>query len=181
MTAALDAAVSEIVSAVSAADLPLVLIDGRSGSGKSTLAHRLVEAWDGPVQLIALDALYPGWDGLAAGAETVRVRVLEPYARGEIAHWQRWDWADDRYAETVAVDPSLPLVVEGSGLLIPASAALAGVRVWMESPEISRRERALERDGDTYRPHWERWARQEDAHLAQHRPVALSTLRVDVP
>src|SRR5699024_940205 len=73
---------------------PVIVIDGRSGAGKSSLAARLVRAWPlpEPVQLLALDALYPGWAGLQHGSEIVRESVLEPHRQGRIGVWRRWDW-----------------------------------------------------------------------------------------
>lgn len=183
--AALDAATTRVLAAVEAVEAanPVVLIDGRSGAGKSSLAARLVASWPlrGRVQLVALDSLYPGWDGLADGAETARELILTPHARGLMGVWQRWDWDADSYAEAHAVNPSLPLIVEGSGILTPANARLADVRVWLESPERSRKQRALARDGDTYRPHWTRWAEQEERHLERDAPVAHATIAVAVP
>lgn len=181
LAAGVDATV-EAVRALAASN-PVVLIDGRSGAGKTSFARRLVAQWPsrGRVQLVALDSLYPGWDGLAEGVEYARTAILVPHARGMIGVWQRWDWDAGERAEAHAVDPSLPLIVEGAGLLTPRTAPLGDVRVWVDAPSLSRRERALIRDGDAYRPHWDRWARQEDAHLAQHDPVSLATLTVAVP
>lgn len=162
---------------------PVILVDGCSGSGKSTLARAIVSAWPlrGRVQLVALDSLYPGWDGLADGVETARANVLYPHARGTVGVWQRWDWTAGEYAEAHAVDPALPLIVEGSGIITEQTAALSDIRVWLESPADSRRRRALARDGDTYRPHWDRWAAQERVHVQQDAPQRLATLRFDVP
>ncbi|MFS0794048.1 hypothetical protein [Microbacterium sp. 1P10AE] len=185
LDAALTAAVGAVFSRVRAvgASNPVVLIDGRSGAGKSSLARRLVTAWPGRgrVQLVALDDLYPGWGGLAEGADYARESILLPHAKGAIGVWQRWDWEAGERAEAHAVDPSLPLVVEGSGLLTPAAASLADVRVWVDAPDIARKDRALRRDGDTYRPHWDRWAAQESAHLREHEPQALASLVVFLP
>lgn len=181
----LEAATERIVSAVSAvgATNPVVLIDGRSGAAKSSLARRVVARWPlrGRVQLIALDSIYPGWDGLDAGVDIVRDQILRPHARGLISTWQRWDWDAAAPAEAHAVDPALPLIVEGSGLLNPVTARLGDVRVWLESPMVSRKRRALERDGDTYRPHWARWAAQEDVHVSRDDPRRHATLVIDVP
>ncbi|MHC2999081.1 aminobenzoate synthetase [Microbacterium sp. HJ5] len=166
-----------------AAGNPVVLIDGRSGAGKSSLARALVARWPlaGRVQLVALDSIYPGWDGLDQGVALAREQILVPHARGMIGVWQRWDWEAGVPADAHAVDPSLPLVVEGSGILTPATARLGDVRVWLESPAPSRRNRALRRDGETYRPHWERWARQEDQHVTRDQPTRIATHVFAVP
>ena len=77
--------------------------------------------------------------------------------------------------------PDLPLIVEGCGAITAASAARAQIRVWLESPRDARKARALARDGEAYRPHWERWAAQEVRHLADDDPTAHATIVVDVP
>ncbi len=166
-----------------AAANPVVLIDGGSGAGKSSLAALLVRRWPvvGHVQLIALDSLYPGWDGLDGGAERARERILGPHGRGYIGIWRRWDWEEQSEAESHAVDPSLGMIIEGSGILRPSTAGLADVRVWVESGEASRKARALARDGDTYRPHWDRWAAQERRHIERDDPRSLATRIVEVP
>jgi len=181
----LGIAVDRIIAAVAevAASNPVVLIDGRSGAGKTSLARTLVARWPlrGRVQLVALDSIYPGWDGLDDGVELARELILTPHAKGLVGVWQRWDWTVGEPAEAHAVDPSLPLIVEGSGALTPATARLADVRVWLESPAASRKERALARDGSTYRPHWDRWARQEQQHVTRDDPMSLASLVFPVP
>jgi energy-coupling factor transporter ATP-binding protein EcfA2 len=185
VSTALDVAASHVLEAIVgvAASNPVVLIDGRSGSGKTSLARTLVARWPlrGRVQLVALDSLYPGWDGLADGVEAARELILRPHARGLIGVWERWDWEASAPAEAHAVDPSLPLIVEGSGLLTAATARLGDVRVWLESPSQSRMRRALQRDGETYRPHWARWAEQEERHLARDEPTRRATHVFAIP
>jgi len=176
------AAVCDLIVAVGASN-SVVLIDGRSGAGKSSLGRRLVAQWPtrGRVQFVALDDVYPGWDGLSAGADYARDAILVPHAKGAVGVWQRWDWDRGERAESHAIDPALPLIVEGAGVLTPTSAPLADVRVWVDAPTASRKRRALDRDGETYRPHWDRWAVQEEQHLRDHDPVALASLVIQTP
>lgn len=181
----LDAATAEILDRVRelSTSNPVVLIDGRSGAGKTSLAARVAQAWPlaGRLQIIALDSLYPGWDGLAAGAERARELILVPHGRGLLGTWRRWDWDAATEAESHAVDPALALLVEGCGVLTPASARLADLTVWVDGPAESRRYRALERDGDAFRSHWKMWAAQEEAHIRRDDPRSLADLVVDVP
>lgn len=182
---ALEAATRTIAKAVEAlvASNPVVLIDGRSGSGKTSLAHRLEERWPivAPPQLISLDSLYPGWDGLDAGVERAVERILKPHGRGRVTTWQRWDWENHRDAESYGVNPALGIVLEGCGAITPETVGLSDIRVWVDSPEPSRRRRALERDGDAFRPHWDNWAAQETRHIDRDDPRGLATIVVDIP
>jgi hypothetical protein len=154
-----------------------VLIDGGSGAGKSTLADLLVAATG--AALVRLDDLYPGWDGLAAGAEAVRRDLLAPRATGRDGTWRRWDWAAEAPAERSAVPAASGLVVEGSGVLTRASAPLADLAVWVDLDEPERRRRAIARDGEPYARQWRRWAAQEAAAIAANAPQALADLVVD--
>lgn len=148
-----------------------ILLDGRSGSGKSELAAGLVATFP-DWQLVRLDDLYPGWDGLDAGSAAVPAILTT-------GRWRAWNWADDRPGAEHRVDLTRPLVIEGVGALSRASRPLADLAVWVELDEATRRARALARDGETYAPHWDRWARQEDAFLARERPQRLADLIVD--
>jgi hypothetical protein len=151
---------------------PVVLIDGGSGSGKSTLATALVAAWPGRVSLVRLDDVYPGWGGLAAASEHVREYALS----GEHPRWRRWDWKTERPGEWHALDPELPLIVEGCGSLSRANRALATLGVWLDLDEPERRRRALARDGALYEPYWDRWAEQERRFAEREHPRELADI-----
>lgn len=171
-------AVDDLVRRLAGIDAGTVLIDGRSGAGKSMLADRLGDAWPADA-VVRLDDVYPGWDGLAWASEHIRRELLAPRAAGRPGRWRRWDWAADAPAEWHTVAPGGRLIVEGVGALTPASRALADLGIWIELPQAERKRRALARDGDTYRPHWDRWAAQEDAFLARHHPRAVADVVVD--
>jgi uridine kinase len=181
----LAAATERICTAVVAVEAsnPVVIIDGRSGAGKTSLTARVIRAWPlrTPVQLVALDSVYPGWSGLEQGAETVRQSLLIPHGRGLLGTWRRWDWELGEEAEAHAVDPALGLVVEGCGALTATPARLGDVTVWVDGPRDSRRTRALARDGDGFRPYWDMWAAQEEAHIARHRPQGIADIVVRTP
>lgn len=150
-----------------------MLVDGRSGSGKSTLAEELV-VLNPSAQLVRLDDIYPGWDGLQAASDHVVEFVLSDRPR-----WQRWDWARSEKAEWHSLDAGRPIIIEGCGALSRRAAALADLCIWVELDAVERKARALARDGDTYAPHWDRWAAQEDAFIAAENPRALADLVVD--
>lgn len=150
----------------------MVLIDGRSGVGKSTLADALAPLLG--AQLVRLDDLYPGWDGLEAGSRAVHEQLLAVSGPG----WRRWDWAASALAEWHDVDPAAPLVIEGCGALTAANRALASLGVWLELDDVERKRRALARSGDEFAPHWERWAAQEDVVIAREHPRRLADVVV---
>ena len=135
--------------------VPVVTIDGYSGSGKSTLAAalaRLVNGW----QVLHLDDWYPGWDGLAAGARIAR-RIAADLRGGRASSYEAWDWENSTTGARISV-PLAPTIIEGCG----AIDAEADLSVWIADPgENERRSRALARDGQTYAPHWQRWADQD--------------------
>ena len=135
--------------------VPVVTIDGYSGSGKSTLAAalaRLVNGW----QVLHLDDWYPGWDGLEAGGDIAR-RIAADLRGGRASSYEAWDWENGTTGATIRV-PLVPTIIEGCG----AIEAEADLVIWIADPgEDERRSRALARDGQTYAPHWQRWARQD--------------------
>lgn len=135
--------------------VPVVTIDGYSGSGKSTLAAALASLLPG-WQVLHLDDWYPGWDGLAAGSDIAR-RIAADLRGGRASSYDAWDWEAGETGATIRV-PLAPTIIEGCGA-IEAEADLA---IWIADPgEGERRSRALARDGQTYAPHWRRWADQD--------------------
>lgn len=150
----------------------LVLIDGRSGAGKTDYAAAL--ALRTGATLVSLDDVYPGWDGLDAGSWHIAQSVIIPISLGQPGRYRRWDWAQSAPGEWVDVPAGRSLVIEGCGVLRAEIAGVEALRLWIEAPEDIRHERALSRDGDSYRPHWRRWALQEERFIALHGGHALA-------
>ncbi|WP_417234726.1 chorismate-binding protein [Arthrobacter sp.] len=145
----------------------IIAVDGRSGAGKSTLALELATALrvHRTVSVFHLEDVYTGWDGLAEGRDRYVAHVLESLYWGEDARWTSWDWVHDADGErrsTVAADV---VIVEGVGAGCRAARPYLDAVAWVEVDEAARRRRALARDGETFAPHWDRWAAQERGWL----------------
>ena len=137
----------------------VIAIDGPSGSGKTALATGVADRLSCTV--VHMDELYPGWDGLAEAVGLVTTEVLEPLSRGERAAYRTWDWDRDDWGAARTVEPGRYLVVEGCGCSVLPAGGYAALRVWVDADPAVRQARGVGRDGETYRPHWERWAAQE--------------------
>lgn len=150
------------------AQIPLIIgIDGRSGTGKTSLAAQLEQeltAAGHSVHVLHLDDFYPGWDGLFDGVEAwdaLSVQLTE----GIAGTYTPWDWEAGAPGEVRTVDPAATQVIICEG--VGAIAGACEVRILATVPDEVRYERAMARDGDTFRPHWERWAAQEEALLTE--------------
>ncbi|MFZ7088218.1 ATP-binding protein [Curtobacterium sp. RRHDQ10] len=189
-----------LVAEAHTASRPVVLVDGRSGTGKTTLAGGLAAALG--AELVHLDDVYPGWDGLRAAADAVVRDVLggsrtsagrgsedladepvppqvpEPTPR---PGWRRYDWGAGLQAEWHALDPTRPLVVEGCGALSRGAAPRATLRIWLDGEDATRRRRALDRDGAVFAREWERWAAQERAFIREEDPMSLADRLLHLP
>ena len=152
---------------------PVVLLDGRSGSGKSVLAELLAPMLD--AQLLSLDDVSPGWDGLEAGSAAVHTTVLRAVDPG----WWRWDWASAREAEWHPLDPDRALIVEGCGAVSRANRALATFGIWLELDAAERHRRFSQRDAGRFDLFWDSWAAQEDVFIAREHPRDVADLVID--
>jgi uridine kinase len=151
---------------------PIVLVDGRSGAGKTEYSQVLARELE--ATLISLDEVYPGWDGLDAGSAHVFSRVVVPFSSGQPGTYTTWDWVARRAGTPVTVNPSHALIIEGCGAIRAESVAFATRVVWMDASEETRKARALARDGEMFRPHWTRWALQEERFMAIHGSLQLA-------
>lgn len=157
----------------SSAEYAITLVDGRSGAGKSHFAAELARARGAVV--VSIDDVYPGWDGLDAGSWLIHEYLVRPYLAGLTGRYRPWLWEEQRRGEWVEISPDVSLIVEGCGAIRRDSITTSSRLVWVETDDAVRRERALERDGQMYEPHWTRWALQEERFLALHHSRELAT------
>jgi uridine kinase len=155
----------------------VVAVDGRSGSGKTSLAAELSGALGAPA--VAVEDLYGGWDGLERGIDLLVSAVLEPLAAGRAALVPRYDWIAAAWDTPWALEPPEVLIVEGVGAGARRAAAYESLLIWTETAASVRKKRALDRDGDTFAPHWDAWAAQEDAMLARERTPQRADIAID--
>lgn len=159
-------------------DTKVVAIDGPSGAGKTEFADTLAEHLPG-AHLLHMDDLYPGWNGLERGVAGLYDHVLAPLARGEQPAFRAWDWKHGRYAGRHALPAADLLLVEGVGSGAAPGAKLESVLIWLEAERAVRFRRGIERDGDSYRPHWQDWAVLEEALFDRDRTRERADLLLD--
>jgi uridine kinase len=158
----------------------VVAIDGRSGAGKSSLAATLARQLNAPV--VSLEGLYGGWDGLERGIDLLVSEVLKPLAAGRAARVPRYDWVAREWAEPLLLEPPEVLIADGVGSGARRAAAFESLLIWLEVPAPTRKQRALDRDGETFAPYWDQWAAQEDQMLArEHTPDRADIIIRPVP
>jgi hypothetical protein len=155
-----------------AEDRQLLLVDGRSGAGKTQWARQKQQ--ENGFLLVSLDDVYPGWDGLDAGHRHAFHHGILPWSRGQIGKLRRWDWDTMSPGGVIEINPEANLIIEGCGSLSLLTSPFASQRFWVEADSEVRQQRALERDGDMFAPHWNRWSLQEDRFYAIHRSPQLA-------
>ena len=138
----------------------MIAIDGPAGSGKTTLASELDEVL-GEALVLNTDQLYPGWDGLAEGAQRLVDEVLLPLSEGLVATVRPWDWSSGSEGEPRELPACATLIVDGAGCGSRAAAEFVSMIIWLDADPELRQQRALERDGEMFAPHWGSWAEQE--------------------
>lgn len=167
-------------AALGKSEAPVILIDGPSGAGKSSLADAVIAAWpERRAELVRMDDIYPGWEGLEAAAELLPSELLGPLRSTGTGRWRGWDWTASSPSEWHSVVEGHPLIVEGCGCLTQASAPLADLRVWLGADDGVRRRRALERDAGAFDAHWDMWQRQWETLVARESPCGLADLLLD--
>lgn len=150
-----------------------LLIDGGSGSGKSTLA-----GWLAPrlhAEVLSMELLYPGWDGLTAAADLLAHRILPARAAGAAATWREWDWSRSVPGAAAVLRPGRPLIVEGCGSLTPASRPFATVALRLQVGVELRAARAAQRDLVARHGRLAAW-RRDERRVGARLPVAADLI-----
>ncbi|WP_416977759.1 uridine kinase family protein [Streptomyces sp. T028] len=150
----------------------LVGIDGHAGSGKSTFAGRLADALGGAPVLhlddIASHAELFAWTGRVMG------EVIEPFGRGETAHYSPYDWRERRFGPPRPLPVAPVVLIEGVGAGRRALRPHLACLLWLEMTPEEAWARGRSRDGEEQREFWDGWVRAEVRHFSDDpsRPYA---------
>ena len=188
-----DEAVSQIIDLIcdkqDLGQLPIVLIDGRAGAGKSQLAKGLSEAYfkldKQAARVVAMDDLYPGWEGLSSGSVYLYEKILRPLSQGETASWQVWDWLEnkrgvnDEMAGNREFSGGTALIVEGCGSISRLTSEIADLTIWIEADSAIRKARFSARDAGKFDEYFGVWSAQEDEFYERENSQQLAQITIE--
>src|SRR5699024_361780 len=126
-----------------------------------------------------IDDVYEGSDGLAAPGELLRAQILLPLQQGYPGCYRRYDWYQERRAETHQVHPGGVVVVEGVGSVREHTREFYAAIVWVQAPDRLRLQRSIDRDGTEAEPQLRRWMSQEREVFETTSTAALADVHVD--
>ena len=115
----------------------LIAVDGPGGAGKSTFARELSAAAGGaPVihtdDFAAADNTIDWWPRLLE-------QVIDPFARGDAACYQRYDWPTESLAGWHTIEPApIVIIIEGVSASRAEWAAHLSLVIWIETPREER-------------------------------------------
>lgn len=150
----------------------LIGVDGHAGSGKSTFAGALARSL-GDAPVLHLDDI-ASHDELFEWTGRLLTQVIEPFRRGESAHYTPYDWRSRRFGPPLPLPPAAVVLVEGVGAGRRALRPHLARLLWMELPQEDSWTRGRQRDGEEQREFWDRWVQAERRHFTEDpsRPFA---------
>ncbi|HLR27978.1 MAG TPA: AAA family ATPase [Ruania sp.] len=155
----------------------VIAVDGPAGSGKTTLAAQLAPPLQ--AQVVHMDDLYEGWDGLAASGELLREQILLPLQQGYPGCYRRYDWYQERRAESHQVHPGGVVLIEGVGSVREHTREFYAAIVWVQAPDRLRLQRSIARDGPEAEAPLRRWMSQEREIFEATGTAALADVHLD--
>jgi hypothetical protein len=132
--------------------------------------------------IVHMDDLYGGWDGLDRAWPRLDEWVLEPLRAGRPAVFRAFDWVAGTFTgQRVRVEPGQILLAEGCGSAPRAADGVAHLIVWVEANAGVRWRRVLARDGEAEADHLRAWGVAEAEHFAREgtRSRAEVSVRTD--
>jgi hypothetical protein len=162
-------------------DVRVVAIDGRGAAGKSTFAARLhaaVSATTPSTALLHTDD-FASWETFFGWWPRFEEQILAPWAHGNLARYQRYDWTTREFGPPEQCAPPSVLILEGVGSGRAAADRWLSSLIWVQTGQLTRRRRAEVRDGEELREFWRLWLNEEEAHFRRDPTAVRADLIVD--
>lgn len=167
----------------------LVGIDGGAGAGKTTFTDwfvRTIGAASRSVSIVHVDNFCRASsereqrEAVVADLDwrRLRDRVLVPLRTGESAHFQLYDWPEDRLKDWVTIEVGGVTIIDGITSMRRELSGHYDLRIWLSCRRGVRVSRLLRRE-DTSAAEIERWLPSEDHYIALHDPESRAHLVID--
>lgn len=167
----------------------LVGIDGEAGAGKTTFTRwfaKAIGASSTPVSIVHVDnfcrpsSKRMDKNAVVADLDWKRLRdqVLIPLHSGESAHFQLYDWPEDRLKDWMTIDVGGVAIIDGVTATRRELSGYYDLRIWLSCPCDIRVSRLSGR-GDTSAAEIERWLPSEDRYITSHDPESRAHLVID--
>lgn len=149
----------------------LIAIDGCGGAGKSTVATELAaKLRDG--QIVHIDDFYkPKGQRIEITDQTpihsnfeferLKQQVLQPLGHLTVAKYQT------STGEELEAQPTGFVIVEGLGTLGTELRDYFDYKIWVDSPEVTRRQRGIDRDTEEWTDVWDNEYLPQDARYVK--------------
>ncbi|HZD24232.1 MAG TPA: hypothetical protein VE569_12650 [Acidimicrobiia bacterium] len=151
----------------------MVAVDGHGGAGKTTLALALSELLE--AEIIHTDDFASPENPIHWWPRLIE-EALEPIARG--AHsisYVRSSWSPEHAPEPVTNQRvTSAMILEGVAASRREFRPYLAYAIWVDAPKDVCIARGVDRDGEAMRDQWERWWRDEEAYIRDHRPVVFA-------
>lgn len=179
-------ALALIIDAAKSSELVNVAIDGGAATGKTTLAECLAQILGADV--IHMDDFFlpesrktPERLSVAGGnidSERFSREVAEHINDAEITYG-KFDCKTQRITETVTLNRTKILIVEGVYSLHPEYTDIYNVKIFTESDPVSRRERLIRRGGEAlFERYYGEWIPLEERYFIECEPASSCDLRI---
>ena len=155
----------------------LVTIDGPCASGKTTLAAGLAAEFGCEVIhtdhfVVPFERKTPERLAIPGGNcdwERLTAEVIRPWKNGAEVRYRKFDWNEGCLKPPEYLAPGSLLILEGSYCNLPAIRAFADVRLFMNTPEETRRERLKQRESpESLERFYSRWIPLENAYFEEY-------------
>jgi len=159
----------------------LVAIDGRGGSGKSTLASAILRGWSNATVVHLDDFATPSGE---IDRQRLLAQVILPLRQNREAHYERYDWATSRLAESHTIVPGGVVIVEGVGTLFDLLVHHYDYKIWIACPADIGFQCGLMRDKNAYgvdtTDSWlNEWLPKEQRYIEEQQPQDRADIIVD--